>query len=68
MSRKEEYAEYLQERYENDEWWKEMAFEEFIRMEVATCDPLSKAAVYEDCENEETAVDEFVTLCESLYK
>lgn len=68
MDKKTEYAEYLQEKYESEEWYKEMSFEEFIRMEVATCDPLSKEAVMEGCENEETALNEFIHLCEYLYK
>ena len=68
MDKKTEYAEYLQEKYESEEWYNEMSFEEFIRMEVATCDPLSKEAVMESCENEETAIDEFIHLCEYLYK
>ena len=68
MDKKRKYAEYLQEKYESEEWYNEMSFEEFIRMEVATCDPLSKEAVMESCESEETAIDEFIHLCEYLYK
>lgn len=68
MDKKREYAEYLQEKYESEKWYEEMSFEEFIRMEVVTCDPLSKEAVMESCENEEAALEEFIHLCEYLYK
>lgn len=68
MDRKRQYAEYLQEKYDSEEWYNEMPFDEFIRMEVAICNPLSKEAVMDDCENEGTALDEFIHLCEYLYK
>ncbi len=68
MDKKREYAEYLQEKYESEEWYKKMTFEDFIRMEVATCDPQSREAVMESCESEETALNEFIHFCEYLYK
>ncbi len=45
-----------------------MTFEDFIRMEVATCDLQSREAVMESCESEETALNEFIHFCEYLYK